>query len=180
MMSNTLVIHPEDETTACLKALYKDKDWDVISDIHTSDKEVREAIQSHDRIIMLGHGTPQGLLCSDGSDRFARYIIDTSHGELFKGKDTFSVWCNSDRYFRALGLHGFHTGMIISEVGEEWVVFGSAPLDDTEMRWNMEDFCRAVAEGIELTPEQCKAHILEQYNRLDAVTIYNRTNLFVL
>jgi hypothetical protein len=56
----TLVIHPKDKTTDFLKPIYHGRDWTVITG--GTKEEVRKAIDEHDHIIMMGHGTPQGLL----------------------------------------------------------------------------------------------------------------------
>ncbi len=61
-MSNVLVIHPDDRSTDMLKVVYEGKGYDVITDMSVSEEKVVEAIKSHDTIIMLGHGTPSGLL----------------------------------------------------------------------------------------------------------------------
>ena len=57
----TLVIHPKDKTTDFLKPIYANRDWTVITGGCTKE-EVNKAISEHDHIIMMGHGTPQGLL----------------------------------------------------------------------------------------------------------------------
>jgi hypothetical protein len=38
------------------------KNYTVIQDPMISDDTLRQAIQEHDRIIMLGHGLPNGLI----------------------------------------------------------------------------------------------------------------------
>lgn len=114
-MSNVLVIHPDDRSTDMLKVVYEGKGYDVITDMSVSEEEVVEAIKSHDTIIMLGHGTPSGLLASDGHGGFLGYVIHDGHAELLKSKKTYSMWCNSDAYFACHGMKGFHSGMIISE-----------------------------------------------------------------
>jgi hypothetical protein len=57
----TLVIHPKDRTTDFLKPIYHGRDWTVITGGCTKE-DVNKAIGEHDHIIMMGHGTPQGLL----------------------------------------------------------------------------------------------------------------------
>lgn len=57
----TLVIHPKDKTTDFLKPIYHGRDFTVITGGCTKD-DVAKAIDEHDHIIMMGHGTPQGLL----------------------------------------------------------------------------------------------------------------------
>jgi len=185
IMNRVLVIHPKDESTDCLSVIYKDRsDCDVITDIHTSDQEVRKAIQEHDVLIFLGHGTPGGLLCGDGRLRFARYIINKSHIPLLKDKTTFSIWCNSDEFFEMIpgkGGKGLHTRMIISELGEEYGVLGHAPLNVEEMANNMELFCGAFAKHMDTEhPEEMRRKVLEEYIGDDEVTKFNRERIVVL
>lgn len=170
-MSKTLVIHPRDRSTDFLKLIYKDKDYDVINDRNTmSDSELRKAIEKHDRIIMLGHGTPHGLMYTP---------INHSYGKLLASKETITIWCNSDMYALRHGLKGFHTGMIISEVGEAQYVLGCTPLDAKETLENMERFAKAVGECIEESPRDMQKYILEHYTGDDMVTQFNRSRIMV-
>lgn len=57
----TLVIHPKDQTTDFLSVIYDDKDWTIIN-TNVSKSYLKTQIKSHDRIVMLGHGTDKGLL----------------------------------------------------------------------------------------------------------------------
>jgi hypothetical protein len=57
----TLVIHPKDRTTDFLKPIYHGRGYTVITGGCTK-ADVAKAIDEHDHIIMMGHGTPQGLL----------------------------------------------------------------------------------------------------------------------
>lgn len=183
-MSNTLVIHPKDPTTDCLEVIYEGRGWDVIREYDALPARVLREIQKHDRIIMLGHGTPYGLLTGADTDygfvRFHHYIVDYKLAKELKKKDTFSIWCNSDQFFKRYGIKGLHTGMIISEVGEELAILGKAPLNDEEMAKNMELFCGAFAKYIDLTPEECAKKVLEEYVGDDPVTTYNRERIIVL
>lgn len=74
-MKKVLVIHPEDSSTDMLQAVYFDKGYDVIRDQSISNDELVEQIRSHDKIIMLGHGTPDGLIACDRKNFMFRYII---------------------------------------------------------------------------------------------------------
>ena len=196
MMSTTLVIHPKDATTDCLSVIYEGRGWDVIRDYDTPRKKVVEEIRKHDRIIMLGHGGPSGLLAGAMKswpggrkhfNRFDHYIVNEECVDALRGKDTFSIWCNSDKFFRKYGLKGLHTGMIISEVGEEFFLPGASsdeewtlPLDEEQMAKNMELFCGAFAKYIDLTPEECRRRVLEEYVGDDEVTRYNRERIIIL
>lgn len=178
---STLVIHPKDRTTDCLSVIYEDRGWDVIRNPETPNDVVVREIKSHDRIIMLGHGTPHGLLAASGGFQFGKYIIDWRHVFYLKKKETYSIWCHSDKFFKHYGLKGFHTGMIISETSEEYYIFkGRVPLDVDEMAKNMELFCGTCAKYIDLSPEEAQKKILEEYVGDDEVTQYNRENILVL
>ena len=175
-MSKVLVIHPEDRSTDFLKLIYEDKDYDVINSCDVTDNQIRNAIKKHDKIIMMGHGIGSGLL----NPRYGGLIINDSHADLLREKETVSIWCFSDRYFRRNGIPGFHTGMIVSEVLEEMFVLGYAPLDRDELLNNMEYFATIVGECIDSSPEWMKKYILNKYNDDDPVTEFNRNNIIVL
>jgi hypothetical protein len=172
----TLVIHPEDQTTDMLKIIYENRNFTVITDATTSERDLRSFMEVHDRIIMLGHGTPSGLLNPD----FGGYLIDSRYVDLLKQKETISIWCNSDQFFRKHGIKGFHTGMIISEVYEASAVLGKTPLNEKETLDNMIFFSEVVRDCINMPPQQMKDYILKYYNAPDEVTQYNRKNIIVL
>jgi len=108
----TLIIHPTDPTTAFVKEMYKDFDWTVINDPRTSSKKLKEAIKAHDRIFMIGHGTPHGLLTRE------RTIIGSDMVYLLREKETICFWCDADKFVEKYDLKGFYTGMVISEMME--------------------------------------------------------------
>ena len=108
----TLVIHPEDDTTTFLEDIYWNKDWTVMNDPFIARHELIKMIQDHDRIVMLGHGSPLGLF--GGFDM----LIDDSLAPLLRQKETVCIWCNADKFVQHNKMSGFHTGMFISEVFE--------------------------------------------------------------
>ena len=57
-----------------LKAVYEGKGYDVINDGSISQEDLIKAIEEHDTIIMLGHGTPDGLLAVDKKLGFIGYL----------------------------------------------------------------------------------------------------------
>lgn len=107
----TLVIHPSDRSTDFLKPIYEGKGWTEVTKRtgEISEYETRKLIREHDRIIMMGHGHPNGL--------FFTHINPSMVDELRK-KECVCIWCNADQFVNRYGLHGFYTGMFISEVGE--------------------------------------------------------------
>ena len=188
-MSNVLVVHPDDRSTDFLKLIYDGKGYDVVNfkDAFKGDalkfhpeecKEfVREQIRLHDKIIMLGHGTPNGLL----NPRLGGYIVDDSFVDMLRDKECVSIWCYSDMFFRQNNIfrNEFHTGMIISETLEQLMMLGRVYLDHEEQLKNMELFGRVVGECIEKSPEEMKEYVLKYYVGDDPVTKFNRKNILV-
>ena len=111
----TLVIHPFDITTGFLEDIYIDKDWTVV-DWNPSKCGLKNLIKEHDRIIMLGHGTEDGLL------GYNRFVINSELVYLLREKLCVCIWCNADKFVEKYSLKGFYTGMIISE-HEEAIMF---------------------------------------------------------
>lgn len=173
----TLVIHPDDRSTDFLKLIYVNKnDWTIMNRTDITRKELIELIKNHDRIIMMGHGCPTGLF---NPKRYS-LLIDDSFAPLLKTKETISIWCHSDQYFRRNNIKGFHTGMIISEVSEALYVLGHAPLNKEQTLENMETFARIINQCIDETPEKMQEFILANYIFDDEVTQFNRKNILVL
>ena len=56
-----MIIHPKDKSTDFLKVVYAGKEGFTVINSGTKE-EVVKAIDTHDHIIMMGHGTPSGLL----------------------------------------------------------------------------------------------------------------------
>jgi hypothetical protein len=117
-MIKTLVIHPKDSSTDFLKPIYQHlTDATILTGGKTKD-EVRELIEQHDKIIMLGHGSPSGLF-SCGQFGMDGMIIDRSMvAALGNKKNNIYIWCNADKFVNLYYLKGFYTGMFISEYSE--------------------------------------------------------------
>jgi hypothetical protein len=179
-MKKVLVIHPDDRSTDMLKAVYEGKGYDVISDSRISDEEMVEQIKSHDKIIMLGHGTPYGLISWNRTTGEVRYVINDSLAEILKTKETYSMWCHSDAFFERHDMKGFHSGMIISEEMEA-LMYGIVGYSDEDIAESMMPLMYAMHDTIEMEDlEEMKRIILERYNAKDPVTWFNRRNIVIL
>lgn len=120
-MNKTLVIHPKDSSTEFLCPIYEGRGWTVIRDSLTSKSSMRGLINSHDRVVMLGHGTEKGLgriVTEYGIETFGGFIIDSSFVDLLREKQGVYIWCNADKFVSKYELTGFYTGMIISDEDE--------------------------------------------------------------
>ena len=176
-MKKTLVIHPNDRTTDMLKYVYKDHpEYTICRDNGITRNELKELIVGHDKIVMLGHGLPNGLI---GSNR-RTFLIDDGFASILKEKETVSVWCFSDEYFRNHSMPGFHTGMIISEVLEEYMMLGDEVLNQQEMLENFKKLSICLGKCIDMSAQEMKDYMLENYTGCDAVTAFNRNSIRVL
>jgi hypothetical protein len=113
----TLVIHPDDRSTDFLRAVYKDIPNCKVMTRGTI-WEVDLEIQAADQVIMLGHGTPNGLL-SVGQFKGSFYVVDEQSAPLLHGKKVIGIWCYASDYMKKHGIENcFASGMFISEVAE--------------------------------------------------------------
>jgi hypothetical protein len=95
-----VIIHPKDHTTSFLSPIYAPlKNKTVITGGITKN-ELRKLIVQHDRVIMLCHGTPYGLLSVDQFPDIGAYIVDESMVGFLKRKtENIFIWCNAEQEF---------------------------------------------------------------------------------
>lgn len=163
----TLVIHPKDNTTDFLTEIYSDKNWTVIN-ANTSKKILKEQIKTHDRIVMLGHGTQFGLI------GYNKLVIDSSWVYLLRDKECVCIWCNADLFVAKYGLKGFYTGMIISEY-EEALDYAIQTNTDEILQSNFL-FAEAVKKSVDT--ENIITNVKEIYKGDNAVIMFNKENLY--
>jgi hypothetical protein len=118
-MNNVLIIHPDDRTTDFLCPIYSAIPNKTVVTCQVTKDEIIELMYLHDQVIMLGHGSPYGLMSVSKFPEQGTYIIDDSMVEPLKKKDNnIFVWCNADRFVDRHHLNGAYSGMFISEVSE--------------------------------------------------------------
>ena len=141
----TLVIHPEDPTTDFLTKVYDGLPDTTVMRRGASSYEVTENIKAHERTIMLGHGTPAGLLAVGkfGASMFAVHVAQVA--ELKNQPENIYMWCNADQFVQQWGLRSaFYTGMFISEVAE------ARMLDIKTTQGRVDESNRITAEALNL------------------------------
>jgi len=117
----TLIVHPEDETTRFLNGIYATLTSKTVIKGGITKAELQKHIDTHDRVIMLGHGSPMGLLSVNKFTDCNAYIIDNLMVESLRKKtNNIFIWCNADEFVHRHSLQGFYTGMFMSEVSEAW------------------------------------------------------------
>lgn len=171
--SNTLCLHLNDRTTTMLRQIYEGKGWDVINDGYEVDHTTLHAlIDSHERIVMLGHGTSWGLI---------GFIRDCC-AEHLKGKNVFAIWCNADKYFEKYlpEMRGkFITKNAPSEAWECRAA-GCGNISEELMLENITYWCKLCADvvddcldgQVDKSVEYIRKNYLEKYGN-HPVTIFN-------
>jgi hypothetical protein len=163
----TLVIHPKDPTTDFLSDIYSDKKWTVVN-TNISKKSLKEQIKSHDRIVMLGHGTELGLI------GFNKFIINSSLVYLLRDKVCICIWCNADIFVKKYNLKGFYTGMIISEYTESLMY--NIPTNNYFLTESNKDFANSIKVSIDT--DNILDNVIKHYGGNSAVVLFNKQNLF--
>lgn len=165
----TLVIHPFDVTTGFLAEIYEDKDFEVI-DERVSKSYLRKRITASDRVLMLGHGTPDGLL------GFGHMMIDSNFVQLLRTKECICVWCNADQFVKKYNLTApFYTGMFISEESEAELFNISATTNEIARSNNT--FASLMSEAVSTNNYST---VKESYNLGSGVCDFNRERLYVI
>ena len=68
----------------------------------------------NDTLLCIGHGSPSGLFNSE----IAGYIIDSKNVHLLANRKVIGIWCFASTFAKNNNLHGFFTGMFISNAFE--------------------------------------------------------------
>jgi hypothetical protein len=122
-MTKSLIVHPKDPSTTFLDIVYKDIPNQTLITGGITKSDLKELIKEHDRVMMMGHGSPYGLFSVGQFKRdasgYAGLIIDEDMVSLLAEKEhNVYIWCWADQFVRNNDLKGFSSGMFISETGE--------------------------------------------------------------
>lgn len=122
-----LVIHIiSTEDTSNFSNIYANLDATVLIN-PTHIKARRYIAKETGPIILIGHGTEQGLL----NHNLNGYIIDSSCVDILKNKTVIGIWCFAGNFADRHGLTGFFTSNFISNV-EELTECGFETFEDCE------------------------------------------------
>ena len=162
----TLIIHPEDSSTTFLKSIYSGiKDKKVITGGITKDQLIIE-IKAHDRIMMMGHGSPSGLLSiGKFKSHYGLYIIDEDMvPQLSAKKDSVFIWCYADLFVKRHQLNGFYSAMFVSEVVE--AKYLNLPADEKMIDESNKMFSNIVCENIHENSEMLLDKVKKEYAKI--------------
>ena len=176
-----LVIHPTDRSTDFLSPIYANITDATILNGGVGKGQVAKLISEHDRIIMMGHGSPYGLFSVGQFVGNNGYVIDFTMVELLKDKECISIWCNADQFMNKHELYGFYSGMFISEVGEA-TYCGLLGTSQETVTASNDYFAELLGEVINEPLSVIYGHVKENYGLLtedNAVALYNHNRLYL-
>ena len=177
----TLIIHPADDSTTFLDIVYAPiQDKTVITGGITK-TEVMKLIGEHDRVMMMGHGSPGGLFSCGQFGTSGGYIIDQSAIPYLRSKsDNVFIWCNADKFVETYQLQGFYSGMFISEVGEAYYC-GLPGTEQEQVDESNYGFVNIIAKYINENKDIIHEKVKQEYGLIaeeNAVALYNNNRLY--
>jgi hypothetical protein len=174
-MEKTLVIHPKDSSTVFLNAIYKGLPDVTIITGGKPQEEVHQMMEAHNKIMIMGHGSPSGLFSKNNFNDSPEYIIDETSVPFLKGKNNVFVWCHADKFVERFGLGGFYTGMFISEMRE--ALMHNIHTNEKEIRYSNMLFANTINQFLD-SPNIAKIVRFIYNSRTNPVIIYNRQRVF--
>jgi len=178
---NTLIIHPEDPSTSFLDIVYEPIKNKTIVTGGVSKAEVQQLIREHDRVMMMGHGSPGGLFNVGKFKNCGAYIIDQQMVPLLNEKDnSVFIWCNADKFVDVFKLKGFYSGMFISEVGEAYYC-GLPGTEQDQVDESNYGFCNIIAKYINDDKNLIHENVKKEYGIIaenNPVAFYNNNRLY--
>ena len=177
----SLIIHPKDSSTAFLELIYEPIPDKTIVTGGITKAMLSELIKSHDRIIMLGHGSHNGLYAMGLFPGSGMYVIDKEMAPLLKTKaENVFIWCNADWFVKTHDLNGFYSGMFVSEV-EEAEYVGLTCTDQSLVDESNYGFSRIAAKYINESSKVLCTNVKKEYGLMalkNPVAQYNNNRLY--
>jgi hypothetical protein len=178
-----LIIHPKDETTTFLDPIYKQAQNKTVLQKDITEDKVSELINKSDRVMMMGHGCPSGLFSKGifGRGYGKRWLaVCKDEVELLKDKsENIYIWCNADKFVEYYNLHGFYSGMFISEIGEARYCGVEATQEQVDESNNT--FSEIVGKYINLPIKELYEKVMKEYRELaktNPIAKYNHERLY--
>ena len=177
----TLVIHAEDSSTDFLCPIYQTIVDKTVLRKGVSKNEISEQIKIHDKVIMLGHGSPEGLFSVGQFKTNNSLIIDSSIVSLLAEKEeNIYIWCHANKFVERYNLKGFYTGMFVSEFLE--VVYCQLPLvEDNVIDESNDGFSKIVSKYVNDSKSVLYKKVLEEYQIIangNLVAAYNIDRIY--
>jgi hypothetical protein len=177
----TLIIHPEDKTTSFLDIVYRPIENKTVITGGVTKSELNKLIEEHDRVMMMGHGSPWGLFSIGKFRNTGGFVIDQTTVPLLEEKDnSVFIWCNADQFVQKYNLKGFYSGMFISEVGEaNYCGLPGTPQEVVDE--SNYGFCNIIAKYINDDTNTIYENVKKEYGVIaeeNSVAYYNNLRLY--
>jgi len=177
----TLIIHPTDPTTDFLKPIYAGLSDSAILPMQTPSKILMALINKSVRVLLMGHGCPAGLF-SFGAVQRKIIVVSSFETNVFDGQDeNVYIFCNADKYVEANDLHGFYSGMFISEISEaKWM--GLTGVTREMVDESNATFAEILSNYIHLSKNELYDNVIIEYSQLaetNPIAAYNVQRLYV-
>lgn len=179
---NTLVIHPKDTTTDFLKQIYAPIKNKTFITGGVTKSELHELITTHKRVLMFGHGCPNGLFSIGQFPDSAVYIIDESTVKYLNNKsNNVFMWCHANLFTLKFRLAGFYSGMFISEVGEA-MCLSMCCIDWHQINESNEQFASITSKYIDQPLDVLYENVIHESGKVaetNPIAKYNLNRLFL-
>lgn len=177
----TLIVHPKDRSTDFLDILYTPIIDKTVIKGGVTKLELKKLIKDHDRVMMMGHGSPQGLFSVGQFRNTGGHIIDETMLDVLREKDNnVFIWCNADKFVESYKLKGFSSGMFISEVGEA-VYCGLTDISQKIVDESNYGFCNIFAKYVNQDKDTIYENVKKEYSLIaeqNPVAEYNNQRLY--
>lgn len=180
-----LIIHPQDASTDFLKPIYSKVKRKTVVSQGANPKDVDELIKKSDRIMMMGHGSLWGLFSLCLFQPYGKrrgVVIRPEESAVLKNKpQNIYIWCHANKFVEDNDLHGFYSGMFISEVMEA-VFCGLQGVTQTTVTKSNDAFSEIVSKYIDLPKNELYEKVIKEYGELaktNPVAAYNVQRLYV-
>lgn len=175
-----LIIHPEDKTTDFLCPIYNSIENKLVIRGGVTKKEVLKAVESHNRIMMMGHGSPLGLFAVGQFDKegMMSYIVDHTFIAALQKKDNVFIWCHANKFVEEHKLTGFYSGMFISEVSE--AAMYQFDVSQESINFSNNTFSKLVSNYITESSDHIYSKVTNEYGGLanyNPIINYNNERL---
>lgn len=173
----TLIIHPHDPTTVFLTPIYANLKNITVVNGGITKSDLQGLIETHDRVICLGHGSPYGLLNPRIFPDAGLFIVDVSMATSLKSKSgCIYLWCHANQFLTKYGLSGLCSGMFISEPGEA-DLYGFKGIDYRLIDESNEKFSSILSRFINEPLDTMHRSLLNDYELVAMVNPIARFNL---
>lgn len=180
--SNVLVVWPFDDSTTFLSKIIDTIPNKTVIRGNVSKNELRCIIPTFHTIILMGHGSPNGLFSvGQFTPDTEGYIIDESVAELLRSKKLITIWCHANQFVEKFKLKGFSSSMFCSEYSECFYV-GVKGVKEGMVEKSNEAFASIMSKYINEDINTIHKNVIQEYGMLgeiNPVAAYNNERLLV-